>query len=59
VALAVSSKVAEGANALATAAGARPVHKVVRKTAAGVKRKAGPVVRKAKAVASKAAKRAA
>jgi hypothetical protein len=35
------------------------VHTVGRKTAAGVKRKAGPVVRKAKAVASKAAKRAA
>lgn len=59
VALAVSSKVAEGANALAAAAGARPAHKALRKTAAGVKRKAAPVVRKAKVVARKAAKRAA
>lgn len=47
VALAVSGKVAEGASALATAAGARPVHKAVRKTAAGVKRKAKVVARKA------------
>jgi hypothetical protein len=59
VALVVSSKVAEGASALASAAGARPVRHAVRKTAAGVKRKAAPVVRKAKAVGRKAAKRVA
>lgn len=58
VARVVSGKVAEGAHALADAAGARPVRNAVRKTAAGVKRKAAPVVRKAKAVARKAAKRA-
>lgn len=56
VALAVSSKVAEGANALAHAAGAS---KALRKAAAGVKRKAAPVARKAKTVARKAAKRVA
>ena len=59
VALLVSSKVVEGANALADAAGARPLRKAVRKTAAGVKRHAAPVVRKTKAVARKATRRAA
>lgn len=58
VAQAVSSKVAQGAHALADAAGARPVRNTVRKSAARVKRKAAPVVRKAKVVARKAAKRA-
>ena len=59
VALLVSSKVAEGANALADAAGARPLHKAVRKSAAVVKRNTAPVVRKAKAAAKKATRRAA
>jgi len=59
VALLVSSKVAEGANALADAAGARPLRKAVRKSAAGAKRRAAPVVRKAKAAARKASRRAA
>jgi len=54
VALLVSGKVAEGANALADAAGARPLRKAVRKSAADVKRRAAPVARKAKAVAKKA-----
>jgi hypothetical protein len=64
VALAVSGKVAEGASALADAAGARPVRKAVRKTVpktasktvrktvrtatAQIKRQAAPVVRRAK-----------
>jgi hypothetical protein len=41
VALALSSKVAQGAQALAGAAGARPARKAARKAAPGVKRKAG------------------
>jgi len=59
VALVVSNKVAQGANALADAVGARPMRQVVRKTATGVKRKVAPVVRKAKAARRKAARRAA
>ena len=55
VALVVSSKVAEGANALADAAGARAVRKAV----AGTQRKAAPVTRKAKATAKRSTKRAA
>ncbi len=53
VALVVSSKVAEGANALADAAGAR----VVRKAVAGAQRKAGPVTRKAKSTVKPTVKR--
>jgi hypothetical protein len=59
VALAVSSKVAQGANALADAAGARPVRKAVRKAAAGVKRKAAPATRKAAATMKRSTQRAA
>jgi hypothetical protein len=51
VALAVSSRVAEGAHALADAAGARPVRKAVRKTAAGSKRKVAPLAQRGKAMA--------
>jgi hypothetical protein len=51
VALVLSSKVAEGAHALAGAAGARPVRKAARKVA--------PVARKAKATAKTAGKRVA
>jgi len=57
VALALSSKLAEGANKLADAAGARPVRKAARTTAAGAKRRAAPAARKAKAAAKTAAKR--
>lgn len=53
VALALSSKVAEGADALVVAA--RPVQKAV----AGAKRRAAPVARKAKAKARTATRRAA
>ena len=49
VALAVSGKLAEGATALADAAGARPVKTAVRKAATAVQRKSKPVVRQAKA----------
>ena len=62
VALAVSSKVAQGANALADAAGARPVRNMARKSqnvAAGAKRRAAPVARKAQATVKTTAKRAA
>ena len=59
MALLVSSKVAQGANALADAVGARPLRKAVRKAADGVKRKAAPAVRKAKAAGRQAANRAA
>ena len=62
VALAVSSKVAQGANALADAAGARPVRSMARKAqkvAAGAKRRAAPVARKAQATVKTATKRAA
>jgi hypothetical protein len=48
VALALSSKVAERATALAEAAAGRPVQKAVRKAAAGAKRRAAPVTRKVK-----------
>ena len=58
VALMVSSKVAEGARALAEATGARPMRKAARKAAAGAKRGAAPVVRKAKVVVHRAAGRA-
>lgn len=57
VALALSSRVTQGANALADAAGARPVRKAVRKAAHGIQRKGAPVVRKAKAAARKAGQR--
>jgi len=62
VALAVSSKVAQGANALADAAGARPVRSMARKAqkaAAGAKRRAAPVARKAQATVRTNAKRVA
>jgi len=58
VARVLSTKIAQGAHALADAAGARPVRKAVRKAAANVKRKSAPVVRQAKVVARKAATRA-
>jgi hypothetical protein len=52
VALAVSGRVAKGANALAGAAGARPVRKAARKSTAKTvtkaKRQAAPVARRAK-----------
>jgi len=48
VALAVSGRVAEGANALAGAAGARPVRKSTAKTVTKAKRQAAPVARRAK-----------
>ena len=54
VALAVSSKIAEGANALADAAGARTVHKAVRKAVAGTKRKGAAAKRKAAPMARQA-----
>ena len=56
LALVVSSRVAAGANALAGAAGARPVRTAARKAAARSKRKLAPVARRAK-VAVKAATR--
>lgn len=62
VALAVSSKIAQGANALAGAAGAtsaRPARGKARKTAAGAKRRAAPVARKAKTMVKARAKRVA
>lgn len=58
VALVVSSKLAKGANALADAAGARPVRSVARKATVGAKRKVAPVARKAHAAVKTAAKRA-
>jgi hypothetical protein len=57
VALVVSSRVAEGASALAGAAGARPVRKAVRKAAAGSKRKVAPLAQRAKAMAKANTKR--
>jgi len=57
VALAVSSRVAEGASALAGAAGARPVRKAVRKAAAGSKRRVAPLAQRAKAMAKANTKR--
>jgi hypothetical protein len=59
VALAVSSKVAQGAHALADAAGARPVRSMARKAASGAKRRAAPVARKAQARVKTTAKRVA
>ena len=59
VALALSSKVAEGAHALADAAGARPVRKAVRTAAAGAKRQAAPVTRKARTGAKATSRRVA
>jgi hypothetical protein len=47
VALALSSRVTRGANALADAAGARPMRKAVRKATHGVKRGAKAAARKA------------
>lgn len=47
LALVWSGKVAEGAEALAKAAGVRPVRRAVRQAAAGTKRKAAPVARRA------------
>jgi hypothetical protein len=57
VALVLSSKVAAGADALAEVAGARPLHRAVRKAGAGAKRKATPAARKTKAAVETAAKR--
>lgn len=64
VALAVSSKIAEGASALADAAGARTVHKAARQAVAGTKRKGvaakrktAPMARKAKAAVKTAGRR--
>lgn len=59
VALAVSGKVAEGAAALADAAGARHVRKAVRKAGAAAKRSAKPVSRQAQAVMKTATRRVA
>ena len=57
VALLVSTRVAEGATALADAAGAHPVRKAVRKAKASAPRKAAPAVRKAKATVTTAKRR--
>lgn len=57
VALVVSSRVAEGAKSLASAAGARPVRQAVRKAAKRVQRQAAPVVRQAKADVKAVSKR--
>jgi hypothetical protein len=59
VALVVSSRVAQGATALADAAGARPVRKAVRKAAAGSGRKLAPVARDAKATVNTVVRRVA
>jgi len=69
VALAVSGKIAEGANALADAAGVRPARKVVRKAvrkatagakrqAAATKRRTAPLERKARTAVKTAGRRA-
>ena len=50
IALVVSSRVAQGAQALAKAAGARAPHQVSRSAATTAKRKLAPVARKARAV---------
>ncbi|MDP1648593.1 MAG: hypothetical protein Q8M01_10380 [Rubrivivax sp.] len=64
VALVVSGKIAEGAHALADAAGARTVRKAVRKAQAGVKRqlaagkrRAAPAARKARTAVKTATRR--
>jgi hypothetical protein len=57
VALVVSSKIAQGANALADAAGVRPLRRVARKAAAGARRRAAPPARKTKAPLKAGAKR--
>ena len=57
VALVVSSKLAKGANALADAAGARPVRSVARKAARGAKRSAAPAARKARTTLKATGKR--
>ncbi len=59
VALMVSTRVAEGATALADAAGARPLRKAVRKAKASTQRKAAPTVRKAKATLKSTTRRVA
>jgi hypothetical protein len=62
LALTVSGKVAEGATALADAAGATPaaeVKKAARRAVAGAKRRAAPAVRQAKAAGQRARKAAA
>ena len=59
LALVLSSRVAKGANALAGAAGARPVRTSVHKVAARSKRKLAPVVRRAKVTAKATTQRVA
>jgi hypothetical protein len=59
VALVLSSKVAEGAGALAEAAGGHRVQKATRTAAAAGKRRAAPVTRKARAKVKTAARRVA
>jgi hypothetical protein len=59
VALAVSSRVAAGASALADGAGARPVQRAIRKAASQSKRKVSPVARKAQATLKAGVKHAA
>lgn len=59
VALVVSSRVAEGASALAGAAGARPVRKAVRKAATAAQRQTAPVARRAKATVKTVTRRVA
>lgn len=58
LALVWSSKVAEGAEALAQAAGARPVRRAVRQATAGTKRKAAPIARRAQSAKKTATTRA-
>ena len=57
LALVVSSKVAEGATALADAAGAHPVKKAARRAVASAKGRAAPVARRAQAQVKTAARR--
>jgi hypothetical protein len=59
VALAMSNKIAQGANALADSAGARPMRSLARKAATQAKRRATPMVRSAKTTLKAGAKRAA
>lgn len=59
IALALSSRIAQGANALADAAGARPVRGMARKAALQAQRRAAPVARKAQATLKSGAKRVA